>query len=136
MKAVITDKLLRAVAAKKQPHAPVSDQILRGFGVRFSKRGEPSFFAIRRLRGGPKQPIRLHVGRYPALSLADARERAWALLCDLQNGIDPHSARSKSSAQSRRNRYTPTGRWPRTSLSAPSRASGQRAQSSFASGAN
>lgn len=89
MKAVITDKLLRAVAAKKRPHAPVSDQILRGFGVRFSKRGEPSFFAIRRLRGGPKQPIRLHVGRYPALSLADARERAWALLRDLQNGIDP-----------------------------------------------
>ena len=77
------------MAAKKRPHAPVSDQILRGFGVRFSKRGEPSFFAIRRLRGGPKQPIRLHVGRYPALSLADARERAWALLRDLQNGIDP-----------------------------------------------
>jgi integrase len=89
MKAIITDKLLRAVAANKRPHKPVSDQILRGFGVRFSNHGGPSFFAIRRLRGGPKQPIRLHVGRYPALSLADARERAWVLLRDLQNGIDP-----------------------------------------------
>jgi integrase len=107
VKTVITDKFLRAVAAKKQPHAPVTDQALRGFGVRFSKRGEPSFFAIRRLRGGPKQPVRLHVGKYPALSLADARDRAWALLRDLQNGIDPRQ-RARDEERAKQARQQPT----------------------------
>jgi hypothetical protein len=107
MKAVITDKLLRAVAVKKQPHSPVSDQTLRGFGVRFSKRGEPSFFVIRRLRGGPIQPVRLQVGRYPALSLADARERAWTLLRELQNGIDPRErAREEQRAKQAKQLHT------------------------------
>ena len=89
MKAILTDKLLRAAATRGKPQAPIADQALRGFGVRFSKRGEASFYVMARQRGGPKQPIRLHVGRYPALSLAEARERAWPLLRDLQNGIDP-----------------------------------------------
>ena len=89
MKAVITDKLLRAAVTKGKPQVPISDQALRGFGVRFSKLGEASFYVMARQRGGPSQPIRLHVGRYPALSLAEARERAWPLLRDLQSGIDP-----------------------------------------------
>jgi integrase len=89
MKAVITDKLLRAVMAKGQPHAPISDQVLRGLEVRFSKRGEPTFTAKARQHGGKPQPIRLLVGKYPALSLAEARDHAWPLLRDLKNGIDP-----------------------------------------------
>jgi hypothetical protein len=52
MKAVITDKLLRAIMAKRQLHPPISDQALRGLEVRFSKLGEPSFSAKARRRGG------------------------------------------------------------------------------------
>jgi integrase len=86
---MVTDKLLRGIMAKRRPHQPISDQALRGLEVRFSKLGEPSFSAKARQRGGKTQPIRLPVGRYPAISLAEARERAWPLLRDLKNGIDP-----------------------------------------------
>src|SRR5690242_16073998 len=98
MKAVLTDKLLRAIMTKGRPHAPISDQVTRGLEVRFSQRGEPTFSAIARQHGGKPQPIRLPVGKYPALSLASARERAWPLLRDLRNGIDPRESVRRASA--------------------------------------
>lgn len=108
MKAVLTDKLLRGILAKRQPHAPISDQVLHGLEVRFSKLGEPSFSAKARQRGGKPQPICLPVGKYPALSLAEARERAWPLLRDLKNGMDPRERAAeakRAEATKRSNTY-------------------------------
>ena len=47
-------------------------------------------------------PIRLLVGRFPTLSLAEARERARSLLRELQDGIDPRAAQGASSSGSKR----------------------------------
>jgi integrase len=95
MKAVITDKLIRALITKGQPHEPISDQTLRGFGIRVSKVGSVSFFAMARRRGGGRTPIRLSIGPYPVVSLAEARERARALLRDLSDGIDPRERKAE-----------------------------------------
>ena len=112
MKAALTDKLLRAIVAKRKPHPPISDQVLRGLEVRFSQLGEPSFSAKARQRGGKPQPIRLPVGKYPALSLAEARERAWPLLRDLKTGIDPRERAAetkRAEATKRSNTYAAVG---------------------------
>ncbi len=49
------------------------DQKLPGLGLRVSPSGVKAWFYIYRAKGSPKK-IRLTLGRYPALSLADARE--------------------------------------------------------------
>jgi integrase len=95
MRATLTDKLLRGLVARGQPHEPVWDQALRGFGIRVGDRGGVSFFACARRRGGSRQPIRLTVGRYPALSLVEARDRARTLLRELQDGVDPRARRAE-----------------------------------------
>jgi integrase len=98
MRAVLTDKLIRGLVAKAQPHEPIWDQTLRGFGVRVGDHGGVSFFVMARQRGGGRAPIRLKVGRYPALSLAEARDRGRALLRELQDGTDP---RERQAAEQR-----------------------------------
>jgi integrase len=89
MRAVLTDKLIRGLVAKAQPHEQIWDQTLRGFGIRVGDHGGVSFFVMARQRGGGRAPIRLTVGRYPVLSLAEARDRGRTLLRELQDGIDP-----------------------------------------------
>jgi integrase len=91
MRAVLTDKLLRAIAAKGEAHEPIWDQRVRGLVARIGERGGISFSVVARQRGGSRAPIRLLIGPYPAMSLADARERAKALLRDLSDGIDPRA---------------------------------------------
>jgi integrase len=89
MKTILTDKLLRGIVSKGAAHAPITDTALPGFGVRFSKAGDPSFYVLGRQRGVAGPPLRLHVGGYPALSLAAARDKARPWIADLQNGLDP-----------------------------------------------
>jgi integrase len=48
MRAVLTDKLIRGLVAKAQPHEQIWDQTLRGFGIRVGDHGGVSFF-VRRL---------------------------------------------------------------------------------------
>jgi integrase len=94
MKAVLTDKLLRAIAGKGAPHEPIWDQHIRGLVARIGDRGGISFSAVGRQRGGGRVPIRLSIGRYPIVSLAEARERAKSLLRELYDGIDPRARRA------------------------------------------
>ncbi len=92
MRREITDRLLKSLSSNKTDSAPqeVWDQKLRGFGCRVSKRGTVSFFAMRRQRGtGKAQAIRMPLGRYPLITLANARQRARTVLRDLYDGIDP-----------------------------------------------
>ena len=108
MKASITDKLLRSLAAKNQPHPPIWDKSLSGFGIRVGQRGSISFFAMRRQRGGNSKPIRIGCGSYPLVTLAEARERARAILRDLHDGIDPRQReadRQEAEAAELRNTY-------------------------------
>ena len=49
------------------------DNVLPGFGVRVTGRGVKSYFVVTRLG---RQKIRVTLGKYPALPLADARDKA------------------------------------------------------------
>ena len=88
MKQALTDRLLRSLAVPSPAPREIWDQTVRGFGVRISASGKISFFIMRRQRGTGRA-IRITIGSYPLLSLAEGRERARALLRDLEAGIDP-----------------------------------------------
>jgi integrase len=108
LKAVLTDKLLRALSAKGEPHEPIWDQTIRGFGIRIGDHGGVSFFAMSRPRGHGRNPIRLTIGRFPTLTLAEARERARSLLRELHDGIDPRlreAERIRAEAAKRANTF-------------------------------
>jgi hypothetical protein len=87
MRRKLTDRLLRALAQKGVP-AVIWDEAISGLGVRIGRTGA-SFFVMRRQRHGNGKPIRIRIGRYGLLSLAQARERAHDLLRDLATGVDP-----------------------------------------------
>lgn len=81
-----TDLLLRNLSSNGAPRLEIWDQRIPGFGVRVSGAGTKTFILVYRHRGRPR---RLTLGRYPFLSLADARDKAEAALRHLENGIDP-----------------------------------------------
>jgi integrase len=90
MKRALSDRFLRSLAVPSRAPREVWDQTLRGFGVRVSRRGTLTFFAMRRQRGaGRSQAVRITIGTYPLLPLLEARQRARDLLRDLHDGIDP-----------------------------------------------
>src|SRR5262249_8986958 len=63
-----------------------SDAALPGFGLRVTDNGAKSGTVLYRLNGHIR---RATLGRYPALSLADARQSARAMLIEIGNGNDP-----------------------------------------------
>ena len=62
------------------------DNLLPGFGVRVTGRGVKSYFVVTRLG---RQKIRVTLGKYPALPLADARDKAREVLESAMGGVDP-----------------------------------------------
>ena len=65
------------------------DNVLPGFGVRVTRRGVKSYFVVTRVG---RQKIRVTLGKYPALPLAQARDKAREVLETAMGGIDPRSA--------------------------------------------
>ena len=97
MRAVITEKLLRSLLAKGGRRKPIRDQALIGFEAR--PRGRwVTFSAVRRLPG-KRQPVRVSVGRFPEMTLTQARDRARLLLCDLSDGVDPRARKAEQLQQ-------------------------------------
>jgi len=88
MKRVLSDRLLRSLVRSRASPQEIWDQQLRGFGCRASKQGVVSFFAMRRPRGSAKS-VRIKVGDFPAMPLSEARQRARAVLMEMQDGVDP-----------------------------------------------
>ena len=79
---------------------------MAGFGVRVTDSGVISFHVMRRLPGKP-HPVRVVLGRYPALSLTEARKKAGVALGDLANGVHPRErARTQRAAEDRRKAVT------------------------------
>lgn len=68
------------------------DQKLRGLGLRVSPSGVKAWFYMYRPKGSLKKS-RLTFGRYPALSLADARDMVREKTVDVARGNDPNSER-------------------------------------------
>jgi integrase len=68
----LTDAGIRALQPRAETYA-VYDEQLKGFGVRVSPAGTKSFTFVFRLNG---HKTRLHLGKFPFVSLADARAEA------------------------------------------------------------
>lgn len=81
----LTDLAIRKLVADDN-RVEIWDAKIPGFGVRASTSGTKSFILMYRFRGKPR---RLTLGRYPTLSLSDARQRASEVLRSVQLGVDP-----------------------------------------------
>jgi integrase len=106
-RAVFTDRYLKSLrpapAGKRIVHW---DAAKPSFGARITERGVISFFVIRRMPGKP-QPVRVVLGRYPEISLAQARKLATEALGDLVSGVHPKErAREQRLAEARRQMNT------------------------------
>lgn len=88
----LTDKWLKGYA----PEATQEDwwdELVTDFGVRFSSGGAKTFQVRYRTQGVRK---RAKLGRYPAMSLADAREAARLRLANVDAGTEVHDDRDDS----------------------------------------
>ena len=86
---VLTDRLLKSLKPAPNGQRTVHwDAARPSFGVRITDRGVVSFFVMRRMPGRP-QPVRVSLGRYPDIGLAQARVLATAAIGDLVAGIHP-----------------------------------------------
>jgi len=81
-----TDLMLRKLAHDGSRRVEYWDGRIPGFGLRVSPSGTKTFILMYRHRGRPR---RLTIGRYPILSLADARTRASEALRQVSLGNDP-----------------------------------------------
>ena len=86
MKQKLTDKFIQNLKAPSEGRLEVFDTLLPGFGVRIGKAGRPAFFVMYRVHG---KQIRQTLGRYPATTLAHAREEAASALRLSSGGKDP-----------------------------------------------
>jgi integrase len=95
-RAVFTDRYLKSLkpaeAGKRIVHW---DAAKPSFGCRITDRGVVSFFVMRRMRGKP-QPVRVVLGRYPEISLAQARKLATTALGELVSGVHPRERRRQA----------------------------------------
>lgn len=74
------------------------DRTLPGFGLRVSYAGAKSFFVMTRVQGSAKL-IRVTLGRHPALTLTDAREKARETIHLAERGLDPRSVKHEEAVR-------------------------------------
>ena len=71
------------------------DSSLSGFGIRITK--SKKTFQVRRKRNG--KDIRVKIGEYPAMNLKQAKDKAYQILTDIENGINPNEQRKEHENQ-------------------------------------
>ena len=86
MRPPLTDVVIRKAEPPSAGQVEIWDGKVPGFGIRVSSSGAKSFVLLYRHAGKPR---RMTLGRYPMLSLAEAREKATAAIRQLEQGIDP-----------------------------------------------
>ena len=87
---LLTDFKIKSLHPDATSQIDIWDARLSGFGLRISPSGTKAFQVIYRI--GPRSR-RYTLGRYPTLSLSDARKLAHAALRDVGHGIDPAAAK-------------------------------------------
>ena len=106
IKRSLTDRYLKSLKGSKdgKPY-DIRDTEIRGLRVRVMPSGERSFVLLARYRHGCA-PTRRALGGYPALGLAEAREKAreWRLL--ISRGIDPAQEQARKRAAELRKQKT------------------------------
>ncbi|WP_417819614.1 tyrosine-type recombinase/integrase [Terasakiella sp.] len=81
----LTKRLIDSLKPTEQEYA-VWDDELKGFGIRVSPKGNKTFQVY--WRAGKRERKR-KVGRYPPMTVDQARKAAFELLSDVENGNDP-----------------------------------------------
>ena len=87
-KSTLTDVKLRNLKPDGRARIEIWDSQLPGFGVRVSQTGTKSFILLYRMFGRPR---RMTLGRYPQLSLAEARVAAREAMNAVANDVDPQA---------------------------------------------
>src|SRR5688572_18836181 len=86
----LTAQTVKGLNAGATDRTDYFDTDVRGFGLRVTANGVKSWIYLYRINGRPR---RYTIGRYPDLSLADARDRAKAARNDVAKGMDPSAAK-------------------------------------------
>src|SRR6266576_4836888 len=86
MRKKLTDRAIAALTPPTLGRLELFDLIFPGFGVRVTANGRKTFMLMYRIAGRLR---RLTLGRYPALTLAKAREKAGRALSLVERGSDP-----------------------------------------------
>jgi hypothetical protein len=105
-KCKLTDRFLLALKpAASGKRRTIWDEVERGLAVRVTDKGAISFIVTRRVKGSPK-PVRITIGRYGDVSLADARVQA----AELKKEMRGVQTRARASAGRSRLRSARTRR--------------------------
>lgn len=96
MRANFTDLFIRTAKAPEKGQADYWDAKFPGFGLRVSQGGRKTWVAMYRYEGRLR---RLTLGRYPVLSLADARAQAKLKLADAMTGTDPATVKEAARSE-------------------------------------
>lgn len=90
MRGKLTTKTVENIKPPKQGRDEYWDATLPGFGLRVTDKGRKSWVLMYRIRGRLR---RMTIGRFPAFTLAEAREEARSALRSVERGIDPAQER-------------------------------------------
>ncbi len=86
----LTDRTIANLKPSADGRTEYRDSLLPSFGLRVSSNGVMSFgVAVRILRAGTWRLTRVTLGRYPGVSLIDARQKARDVIAAAQAGHDP-----------------------------------------------
>src|SRR5262245_14488821 len=87
----LTDLKIRKLTPDPTKRVEVWDARVPAFGIRVSLNGNRSFVLLYRHRGRRR---RMTIGRYPVLSLSEARNRAIEALGQVARGADPQEQKA------------------------------------------
>jgi integrase len=101
-KCKLTDRFLLALKpAALGKRRTIWDEVERGLAVRVTDKGAISFVVTRRVKGSPK-PVRITIGRYPEVTLAQARTDASAAKAEMRSGVNPRERERQEREQNKR----------------------------------
>jgi hypothetical protein len=93
MRVKLTAKSVETIKPPTKGRLQLWDVALPGFGLRVTEAGKKSWVVMYRYRDRQR---RMTIGRYPAFSLAEAREEARAALRAVERGEDPAEEKRKA----------------------------------------
>jgi len=102
---VLTPKFIDSIKAAPGQRLEHWDAIVPSFGVRVTERGTKTFIVYRRWPGS-RAPARRSVGDAKHLSLAEARDRARAMIDLAERGIDPAEQQRKAKIEEQRRKQS------------------------------
>jgi integrase len=89
-----TKLALQALAAPESGRATFHDSKVSGLQIRITSSGLKTFSIYRRVRGGP--PTRITIGRFPEVTIEQARQKAMCYASEMAQGTDVAAEQRKA----------------------------------------